>query len=144
MQASPAGSVITFALRLDGRVLAALMARRDARRIEMLNTVFDPAYAHCRPGHVLMAQALQWAHARELSFDLRLGDYPYTRRWSNPRCDVVTYVCVNSRLGRAHVAYRATRERLERARRQVRQRLRRTLMHALGRGTSPRRAEPNA
>jgi CelD/BcsL family acetyltransferase involved in cellulose biosynthesis len=133
MRPSPSGGLATFALKVDGRLIAALMARRDARRIEMLNTVFDPAYARYRPGHVLMANVLRWTLARRLDCDLRIGDFQYKRRWSNTACDAVTYVCVNSRMGRVQLAYRTMRERLRRARRRFRNRLR----GVLGRRSAP-------
>jgi len=129
---SPSGNLATFALKLDGRILAATMARRDSLRVEMLNTVFDPAYARYRVGHLLTAEALHWAYERGLDFDMRIGDYPYKRLWCNAACDTLTYVCINSRLGRTHAHYRAGVERLKRARRRSRERAGRVL-RALGR-----------
>lgn len=83
---SPSGSLMTFSLKLDGIMIAAMMARRDSRRLEMLNTVFDENYLRLKPGHVLMHHVMQWSSMRRLDFDLRKGDYFYKRQWRPATC----------------------------------------------------------
>jgi CelD/BcsL family acetyltransferase involved in cellulose biosynthesis len=106
------GRVMTFVLKLDDRIVAAQMSRVDARRIEMMNTVFDSAFAKYGPGHILIEGCLKWACERKVDFDMRIGDFPYKRLWANRECDAITYHLVNAGWGRMYVVCYDVRRRL--------------------------------
>jgi CelD/BcsL family acetyltransferase involved in cellulose biosynthesis len=134
------GRVMTFVLKLDDRIVAAQMSRVDARRIEMMNTIFDSAFAKYGPGHILIEGCLEWACERKLDFDMRIGDFPYKRRWANRECDAITYHVVNAGWGRMYVAYCDVRRRLHQTKMLVPDSWRRFIKAALGRGSRTRTA----
>lgn len=116
---SSAGSILTFTLMLNDQIIAALMSRVDARRIEMMNTVFDPEYGKYGPGQILMEDCLEWALEHRLDFDMRIGDYPYKRSWANSQREIIGYEFANSRLGRGYSPYLQLVSRLRRVKQLV-------------------------
>jgi len=52
------------------------MTRVDRFRVELLNTVYDPAYSEHGPGQILTEAALHWAYSHGLEFDFRIDDAP--------------------------------------------------------------------
>jgi CelD/BcsL family acetyltransferase involved in cellulose biosynthesis len=126
------GQVMTFVLKLDDKIIAAQMSRLDARRVEMMNTVFDSTFGKYGPGQILLEACLKWSCDRKLDFDMRVGDFPYKRGWANRACDAITYHVVNTRWGRGYVAYNDVRRRLRQARMLVPTSWRRLIKAALG------------
>lgn len=76
------GALRLYAMRLDGRPIAALYALADRRRAYYYIGGFDPAWSRLSPGTMLVAHAVEEARsagARE--FDFLRGAEPYKYRW---------------------------------------------------------------
>jgi CelD/BcsL family acetyltransferase involved in cellulose biosynthesis len=79
---TPQGGVALFALKLDGKPLAAYFLAFDPRRVEYYLTAYDDAWSACSPGAVLLEHIVRWAFDRGLDFDFRVGAQPYKFRWA--------------------------------------------------------------
>ena len=115
---SAAGRLVVFALKLDGRPIAAQVTRVDRVRIEMLVTVFDIDYAKFGPGQILTESCLHWAFEQGLEFDFLGFELPYKVFWANRKRDAFGYRFANSLWG---VVYSGARARLGQLKRRVSQ-----------------------
>lgn len=87
-------------LRLDGRVIAALVIAVAATRIDWIISSFDPVLASASPGMALYEHALQWAHARGLGIDFGVGGELNKRYWCDDKPHrVASYIIGLSRWG---------------------------------------------
>jgi len=87
-----------FALKVDGRVIAANLVTVDGARVEALINVYDRAWRGYAPGQLVMEQCIAWAFERGLDFDLRIGDAAYKRSWaSRPVATNTWYVASGAR-----------------------------------------------
>jgi CelD/BcsL family acetyltransferase involved in cellulose biosynthesis len=77
-------------LRLDGRVVAALVIAVGPTRIDWIISSFDPIFASASPGMALYEHALQWAHARGLSINFGVGGELNKRYWCDHKPHGVT------------------------------------------------------
>jgi CelD/BcsL family acetyltransferase involved in cellulose biosynthesis len=114
--AAPAGRLIAFVLRLDGRPVAAKIATVNDTRCEILLTVFDPAYAAHGPGQLLLADALAWCAQRGLPCDFRLGAEAYKYDWATGDCAATTHHLAATPWGTLLLAAHAVRRRWRAAR----------------------------
>lgn len=103
-----------FALTLDGRPLAAAVARIDARRFESFLSAYDEAYKNFSVGQILRIENMQWAFARGLEYDLRVGEQEYKREWTNRRGIAVSYNVALTWRGAAAIMARGAQDRLSR------------------------------
>jgi CelD/BcsL family acetyltransferase involved in cellulose biosynthesis len=101
-----------FALRVDGRIIAAELDCIDGTRLESFVGAYDPSFATYGPGTLLNAYCLHWAFERGLSYDFRIGTEAYKYTWANRNCDAMNYEVVNHPWGFAFVALRASLVRL--------------------------------
>jgi CelD/BcsL family acetyltransferase involved in cellulose biosynthesis len=104
-----AGRRSIFALKLDGRLIAAELVNIDQRRVEMFVVTYDPALGQCAPGNLLRGEVLRWAFARGLDYDWRVGGDAYKAEWANRACEALTYVLALNGRGRIFAAYVAGR-----------------------------------
>jgi CelD/BcsL family acetyltransferase involved in cellulose biosynthesis len=95
------GNLTLFVLKLDGQIISAILGRISRFSMEPMIAAYDRAYSQYGPGQLLYEDVIQWAFARRLEFDFRLGNYTYKRRWTNRESKVVTYRFVNSMWGAA-------------------------------------------
>jgi hypothetical protein len=58
-------------------IVAAMIMRRDARRLEMLNLGFDVRFLRFQFSHLLKHVVMSWASIQQLDADLRMGAYLY-------------------------------------------------------------------
>jgi CelD/BcsL family acetyltransferase involved in cellulose biosynthesis len=100
-------NVVMLALKLDGKILAAQVCTVDQQRVEGFLSGFDPAWAHCSPGHLLVEYAAHWAFERGLDLDTRIGDEPYKRDWTRRSCDTTTWYIATGWAGVPTVVRRA-------------------------------------
>ena len=78
-------------LRLDGRGIAFHFALQDATGYYLLKSGYDPAYAHCAPGRLLVRAMLAHTIAQGVPrFDLLGGADPWKREWAREQCTRVT------------------------------------------------------
>jgi CelD/BcsL family acetyltransferase involved in cellulose biosynthesis len=110
------GRLVTFALSLEGEVIATLMCRVDRFRVEALRTAYDTSLARYAPGKILWGACLKWAFERSLMFDMGRGDYPYKRRWANRESWAFDYAVANSILYRLSLRYHAVKPLISRYR----------------------------
>ena len=101
----PAGALL-FALRIDGKLIAAKLATLDPRRLEIQMDVYDPAWSASAPGRLLTEYCLQWAFEHGLDFDFRIGEETYKLDWAPHSCDVVTWYVATGWRGLPVVARR--------------------------------------
>jgi CelD/BcsL family acetyltransferase involved in cellulose biosynthesis len=82
--AASRGTLRIAALRLDGRPLAAMLALEDDGALHLLKAGYDPAFARCSPGQLLLQETLQRAFAARLErVELHGADEPYKRAWTS-------------------------------------------------------------
>lgn len=87
-------------LRLDGRIVAALVIAVGPTRIDWIISSFDPALASASPGMAMYEHALQWAHARGLDIDFGVGGELNKRYWCDDKSHrVASYIVGLSRWG---------------------------------------------
>ena len=87
-------------LRLDGRVVAALVIAVGPTRIDWIISSFDPALASASPGMAMYEHALQWALARGLGIDFGVGGELNKRYWCDDKPHrVASYIVALSRWG---------------------------------------------
>jgi hypothetical protein len=81
------------ALRVDGRLVAALMGLRCGPSLSLLKIAYEEEFSKCMPGHLLMAETIKDAFARpdirELNF---LSSMDWLQSW---RVDYDKYVDVH-------------------------------------------------
>jgi CelD/BcsL family acetyltransferase involved in cellulose biosynthesis len=87
----PVGRMLLFAIRVDGRPVAANLVTVDRTRAEGYFTVFDPEWSAASPGNLLTEHVLAWAFERGLDLDFRIGDEAYKDRWTTRSTQVVTW-----------------------------------------------------
>jgi CelD/BcsL family acetyltransferase involved in cellulose biosynthesis len=81
--AAARGTLRIAALRLDGRPLATMLALEDAGALHLLKAGYDPAFARCSPGQLLLQETLRRAFAAGLErVELHGADEPYKRAWT--------------------------------------------------------------
>jgi CelD/BcsL family acetyltransferase involved in cellulose biosynthesis len=95
------GRVVLFVLKLNGRIISALVARTSRFSVEPFITTFDRAYGRFSPGQLLHENILEWAFMQRLEFDFRMGDQPHKKSWTNRASKVITYRFANSSWGAA-------------------------------------------
>ena len=105
----PAAPVRIFTLRLDGKLIAALLGTVDRAWLEFYLTGYDPAWARFSPGGLILADCIGRAHARGLRFDVRVGDESYKSIWANRQSSVTTFRVALTAIGLAPVAWQAAR-----------------------------------
>jgi CelD/BcsL family acetyltransferase involved in cellulose biosynthesis len=105
-----AGRRSILALKLNGQLIAAELVDVDRQRVEMFVTVYDAAFAQFAPGNLLRGEALRWAFAQGLDYDLRSGDDAYKFEWANYTTDCATYVLALNMKGRIFASYLAFRQ----------------------------------
>lgn len=101
---TPQGQWSMFALKLDGRVLATKMGALDATRFEGFIAAQDPEFGNYSIGSVILIKALEWLHARQLSYDFRFGDEAYKLDWATGDCPTVKYRFAVNPMGVAFLA----------------------------------------
>jgi CelD/BcsL family acetyltransferase involved in cellulose biosynthesis len=93
------GSVTPFVLKLNGRIISAVLARISRFSVEPFIATFDRAYGRLSLGQLLYEDILEWAFKQRLAFDFRMGDQPYKKYWTNRASKVITYRFANSSWG---------------------------------------------
>ena len=93
--------VMLFVLKLDERIIGAVLCRISRHSAEGVISAFDRSYRQYGPGQLLWEDILTWAFKRRLNFDFRLGNDTYKKRWTNQESQVVNYRFVNSIWGAA-------------------------------------------
>jgi CelD/BcsL family acetyltransferase involved in cellulose biosynthesis len=106
---APSGRRIIFALKLNGRAIAAQLSSVDHARVEWFIGAFDPEYGKYSPGQLLHERCLRWAFERGLDYDFRIGSEPAKFFWSNRVGQATNYVFANSARGAIYVLARKTR-----------------------------------
>lgn len=94
--------LVVSALKLDDKLIAATVLRRDHVRLEGVIIAFDPAYRQFGPGKILQEAVIRWACEQRLTFDQRIGAETYKRYMSNGACDAISYAFSNSIWGKAY------------------------------------------
>ena len=78
------GSLRLFALRLDGRPLAALLGLEEAGVLHLLKGGFDPTHAVFSPGQLALGEAIARAFSARLRrVELGGGAEPYKLAWTD-------------------------------------------------------------
>jgi CelD/BcsL family acetyltransferase involved in cellulose biosynthesis len=104
-------SMIVSALRLDGAVIAASLARADGPRIEMFLAAFDPSYQRFSASHIAYANFLEWCFKQGLEVDLRIGKERFKDHWHLRKSKVTTYEIAASPWGAAFILLKMARRR---------------------------------
>jgi CelD/BcsL family acetyltransferase involved in cellulose biosynthesis len=82
-----------FSLRLNGRIVAIVLALRNNSTLFSYLTAYDPTYKQYGFGHELLARALRWAHDHGYrSWNFLRGDESYKLDWGAdriPKCRLV-------------------------------------------------------
>lgn len=88
--AARAGALRLAFLRVDGRAAAMQIAVARDQRLWLLKIGYDPAYARCRPGHLLLLQTLARAARQGLRSCEFMGHAaPWTAQWTTTMRDCV-------------------------------------------------------
>jgi CelD/BcsL family acetyltransferase involved in cellulose biosynthesis len=83
-----------FALRLDGRPVAALLALEEHGVLHLLKTGYDPSFARFSPGRLLLSEAIAYAFTAGLRrVDLGGGTESYKMEWTQTVQDRVAVQC---------------------------------------------------
>ncbi len=78
------GSIRLFALRLDGRPLAALLGLEEGGVLHLLKGAFDPAHAQASPGQLVLGEVIASAFSAGLRrVELGGGAEPYKLAWTH-------------------------------------------------------------
>jgi CelD/BcsL family acetyltransferase involved in cellulose biosynthesis len=78
------GSLRLFALRLDGRPLAALLGLEEAGVLHLLKGAFDPAHGSFSPGQLALGEAIASAFSARLRrVEFGGGAEPYKLAWTH-------------------------------------------------------------
>jgi CelD/BcsL family acetyltransferase involved in cellulose biosynthesis len=97
------GSVVLFALKLDGVPIAAAVVSAGGSRVEGYVTVYDLKWSAYSPGGILTEHIVQWAFEQGCDFDFRIGDQPYKFKWATRSCDTVIWQVTTSKRGMVQV-----------------------------------------
>lgn len=82
--AARSGTLRLAFLRVDGRAAAMQIALASAQRLWLLKIGYDPAYARCRPGHLLLLRTLSRAASQGLRSCEFMGHAaPWTAQWTD-------------------------------------------------------------
>jgi CelD/BcsL family acetyltransferase involved in cellulose biosynthesis len=82
--AARSGTLRLAFLRVDGRAAAMQIALASAQRLWLLKIGYDPAFARCRPGHLLLLQTLSRAAGQGLRSCEFMGHAaPWTAQWTD-------------------------------------------------------------
>jgi CelD/BcsL family acetyltransferase involved in cellulose biosynthesis len=93
------GSLRLFALRLDGRPVAALLGLEEAGVLHLLKGGFDPAHAVFSPGQLALAETIARAFSARLRrVELGGGAEPYKLAWTDTVHERVGVVAFAPRL----------------------------------------------
>jgi CelD/BcsL family acetyltransferase involved in cellulose biosynthesis len=111
---SPHGRRLLYALKVDGRLVAAELDNLGRRQLEAFVIAYDEAFASCAPGNHLRCEILRRTFAEGLDYDWRMGDQAYKLDWASDARQVATYVLALNARGRMLVSYFAGRQRLAR------------------------------
>ena len=88
--AARAGALRLAFLRVDGRAAAMQIAVARDQRLWLLKIGYDPAYARCRPGHLLLLETLARAARQGLRSCEFMGHAaPWTAQWTTTMRDCV-------------------------------------------------------
>lgn len=98
--------VILFTLKVDGVTIAADLVTVDGARVEALIGAYDPAWSSCSPGQLITEHCLSWAFARNLDYDMRIGEAAYKRGWAPCCCGTETWYVATSLRGLPFVLQR--------------------------------------
>jgi len=113
------GSVMLFVLKLDGRIISAVLGRISKFSAEGVIAAFDRSYRQYGPGQLLYEDILKWAFERSLEFDFRMGNEDYKRHWTNRNSKVINYRVINSTWGVAFSLLSQCRAKLQSLRRNL-------------------------
>ncbi len=69
-----------FSLEKDGRVLSALVTFRDRHTRRFYTVFYDPEFAACSPGNILLFEICRRTLEAGLDCDLMTGEQPYKQR----------------------------------------------------------------
>jgi CelD/BcsL family acetyltransferase involved in cellulose biosynthesis len=94
--------IVISVLKLDNKLVAALLLRRDKVRLEGVISVFDPAYRQFGPGKILQEAVMRWACEQRLTYDFRIGTEAYKHYMSNGECEAISYAFANSVWGKVY------------------------------------------
>jgi CelD/BcsL family acetyltransferase involved in cellulose biosynthesis len=97
------GSVVLFALKLNGVPIAAAVVSIGGSRVEGYVTVYDLEWSAYSPGGILTEHIVQWAFEQGCDFDFRIGDQPYKFKWATRSCDTVIWQVTTSKRGMVQV-----------------------------------------
>lgn len=114
------GRIIVSALKLDGAVIAAAIARMDGARIETFLSAFDPSYRKFSPSHVLYEGFLEWCFERGLEVDFRIGNERFKDHWHLRKSKASTYDIATSSWGMAFILLKRARHRWSELKRNLR------------------------
>lgn len=90
--ATDSGMLRIGLLKINGTVVAALLAVEYARRLWILKVGYDEAWRQCSPGKLLMHESLRYAFERELeAYEFLGSDEPWLRMWTDQVHNYVTY-----------------------------------------------------
>jgi CelD/BcsL family acetyltransferase involved in cellulose biosynthesis len=103
--------IIVSALKLDGAVIAAAIARKHGTRIETFLSAFDPSYHKFSPSHILYEGFLEWCFERRLEVDFRIGNERFKDHWHLHKSRASSYDIALSSWGTAFVLLKRARHR---------------------------------
>lgn len=85
------GTLRIALLRLNGQAIAMQLALLHGGRYWILKVGYDPAFAKCSPGVLLMRETIAWAAAQGLSgFEFLGRNEPWIDQWTNERHECVS------------------------------------------------------
>jgi len=93
-----------FALRLNGKLIAAELGCVGHSVIELFLSGYDPEFAQFSPGSLLLHHILKWSFNHHLVVDIRIGDEEYKRYISNDRVRTIHYRVALNGFGAAYLA----------------------------------------
>ncbi len=94
-----------FALRAEGRIVAALLGLRVDDRFVMLRVAADPGHARLSPARLVITRAMERLAGEGVrTIDFGLGDYDYKRRLGGETVDLVDLVAARSWRGLGELA----------------------------------------
>lgn len=106
---APTGRRAIFALKLNGKLVAAELDNVDRRRVEGFVCTYDPGFARYAPGQLLRKEMVRWAFAHGLDFDWRLGEETFKLEWASHSSRASSYVLARNERGRLFGRYLAAR-----------------------------------
>jgi CelD/BcsL family acetyltransferase involved in cellulose biosynthesis len=111
---SPHGRRLIFALKLQGRLIAAELDDIGRQRLEAFFFSYDPAFAACAPGDLLRREILRQAFAQGFDYDWRVSDPGRACDWPAEARRVSTHAVALNARGRMLLAYLVARRQLSR------------------------------